>query len=48
MISFELPQVVQLEYRGEYRVWLRFNDGVAGEVDLAESIRELRRARAPL
>jgi hypothetical protein len=23
-----------LEYRGAYRLWLRFNDGVEGEVDL--------------
>jgi hypothetical protein len=23
-----------VEYRGTYRLWLRFNDGVEGEVDL--------------
>ena len=27
--------VVEAEYRGGHRIWLRFDDGVAGEVDLA-------------
>lgn len=28
------PRVVQAEYRGGHKVWLKFNDGLAGEVDL--------------
>ena len=29
-----MVNVQQAEYRGEYRVWLRFNAGAEGEVDL--------------
>jgi len=27
--------IVEAEYVGDYRIWLRFDDGVEGEVDLA-------------
>lgn len=33
MIGYE---VVEVETRGGYRVWLRFADGTDGEVDIAE------------
>ena len=29
-----LPRLRQAEYRGDYRIWLQFVDGVEGEVDL--------------
>ena len=31
-------QVLEARYRGEYRVWLRFDDGVQGEVDLSAEL----------
>ena len=30
--------VTAAEYRGGYRLWLSFNDGVAGEVDLSDRL----------
>lgn len=33
-----LPQVVEARYVGGHTVWLRFNDGAEGEVDLAGEI----------
>lgn len=30
--------VRQAEYRGDYRIWLRFNDGAQGIVDLSDSL----------
>jgi len=30
-----LVHIVEAEYVGDYRIWLRFDDGVEGEVDLA-------------
>lgn len=33
-----LPQLKQAEYRGGYRVWLKFADGVEGEVDLEDEL----------
>lgn len=33
-----LPQLKQAEYRGDYRVWLKFADGVEGEVDLEDEL----------
>lgn len=27
-------QVLEADYRGDHRVWLRFDDGVSGETDL--------------
>ena len=29
-----LPRLRQAEYRSDYRIWLKFADGVEGEVDL--------------
>ena len=31
-------EVVQAEYRDGYRLWLKFSDGAAGEVDLADAL----------
>ena len=31
-----LPMVVRAEYRGGYRIWLVFNDGVQGTVDFSD------------
>ncbi|HEX6882860.1 MAG TPA: DUF2442 domain-containing protein [Planctomycetota bacterium] len=33
-----LPEVVEARHLGQYRVWLRFNDGLAGELDLSAEI----------
>lgn len=33
-----LPRVIDARYAGEYRVWLRFADGLSGEVDLASEL----------
>ena len=33
-----LVNVVEATYRGGHRVWLRFDDGLDGEVDLASEI----------
>ena len=33
-----LPKVVDARYAGAYRVWLRFADGLSGEVDLANEL----------
>lgn len=33
-----IPQVTDAKYISDYRVWLRFNDGTEGEVDLAHEI----------
>ncbi len=34
-----LVHVVEARYRGYQRVWLKFNDGLEGEVDLASELR---------
>lgn len=31
-----LPMVVRAEYRGDYRIWLAFNDGVESTIDFSE------------
>lgn len=31
-------RIVEAEYVGDYKIWLRFDDGVAGEVDLADDL----------
>ena len=33
-----LPQLREATYQGDYRVWLKFADGVEGEVDLANEL----------
>ena len=30
-----LVHIVEAEYVGDYKIWLRFDDGAEGEVDLA-------------
>lgn len=33
-----LIHVLEAEYRGGHRVWLRFDDGKSGETDLADEL----------
>ena len=33
-----LPKVIDVRYAGDYRVWLRFADGLSGEIDLAAEL----------
>jgi len=33
-----LPRVIKARYVGEYIIWLKFNDGVEGEVDLKDEL----------
>jgi len=33
-----LPRLIDARYIGGHRVWLRFDDGAAGEVDLAADL----------
>ena len=33
-----LHRIVELDARPEYRLWLRFEDGVEGEVDLSDLV----------
>jgi len=33
-----LPKLREAKYQGEYRIWLKFADGVEGEVDLANEL----------
>ena len=33
-----IPRVLEARYVGEYVIWLRFNDGVEGEVDLKDEL----------
>lgn len=33
-----IPHVIKAEYKGDYRVWLRFNDGAEGVVDLTDEL----------
>jgi hypothetical protein len=35
----EILHVTAARYAGEYRVWLEFNDGTSGEVDLSSALR---------
>jgi len=32
------PRIVEARYAGDYRIWLRFADGVEGEVDLESEL----------
>lgn len=31
-----IPRVMEARHAGDYRVWLRFHDGLEGEIDLAD------------
>ena len=33
-----LPKLQEAEYRGDYRIWLKFEDGTEGEVDLEKEL----------
>lgn len=33
-----LPRIVEAKYLTQYTIWLRFADGVEGEVDLAQEL----------
>ncbi len=33
-----LPKLKEVKYRGDYHVWLRFSDGVEGEIDLEQEL----------
>lgn len=33
-----MPKLKEAKYRGDYRVWLKFADGVEGEVDLEKEL----------
>jgi hypothetical protein len=33
-----LPKLIEAKYRSDYRVWLKFSDGVEGEVDLEKEL----------
>ena len=33
-----LPRLKEAKYQGDYRVWLKFADGVEGEVDLEKEL----------
>ena len=33
-----IPRVVDVRHAGHYRVWLRFADGMSGEIDLADQL----------
>ena len=43
----ECISISEAKYRGEYRIWLRFNTGETGEVDLKDTIFAYK-AAAPL
>ncbi|PYQ57468.1 MAG: DUF2442 domain-containing protein, partial [Acidobacteria bacterium] len=30
-----MPKAVEVEALSDYRIWIRFDDGIAGEVDLS-------------
>ena len=33
-----IPHVIKAEYKGDYRIWLKFNDGAEGVVDLKNEL----------
>lgn len=33
-----LPRLKEAKYQGDYRIWLRFADGVEGEIDLSSEL----------
>ena len=33
-----IPHVIEAEYKGEYRIWLKFNDGSQGTIDLKDRL----------
>ena len=37
-MKYMLKRVIDAKYIKDYRIWLKFNDGKSGEIDLAEKI----------
>ena len=33
-----LPKLKEVKYQGDYRIWLKFTDGVEGEIDLESEL----------
>lgn len=33
-----LPKLQEAKYQGDYRIWLKFSDGIEGEVDLENEL----------
>ena len=33
-----LPRIREAKYQGDYRVWVKFDDGVEGEIDLESEL----------
>ena len=33
-----IPRILEARYAGDYTIWIRFNDGVEGEVDLKDEL----------
>lgn len=33
-----LPKLREAKYQGDYRIWLKFADGIEGEVDLTDEL----------
>ena len=33
-----LPKLQEVKYQGDYRIWLKFADGVEGEIDLEKEL----------
>ena len=33
-----MPRIVDVRHVGDYRVWLRFSDGLSGEINLADQL----------
>jgi len=38
-MSHELAEVIDARHLGEHRVWVKFDDGLEGEVDLSDLLR---------
>ena len=34
----DVPRVTDIRHAGGYRVWLRFADGLTGEIDLSDAL----------
>ena len=33
-----IPHVIEAKYVNDYKVWVKFNDGLAGEIDLSHEL----------
>lgn len=34
-----IPRVIEAKHAGDYRIWLKFHDGLHGEIDLTDVLR---------